>query len=59
VVNVDLTKLSGKSKRVNITLPERILTLMDHYASAHGETRSGLITQAAVEYIAAREGNLR
>lgn len=59
VVNVDLTKLSGKTRRVNITLPERILTLMDHYASAHGETRSGLITQAAIEYIAAREGNLR
>ncbi|MFN3983131.1 MAG: type II toxin-antitoxin system HicB family antitoxin, partial [Caldilinea sp.] len=59
VVNVDLTKLSGKTRRVNITPSERILTLMDHYASAHGETRSGLITQAAIEYIAAREGNLR
>lgn len=56
LVNVDLAKLSGKTRRVNITLPERILTLMDNYASAHGETRSGLITQAAIEYIAEREG---
>lgn len=55
-VNVDLAKLSGKTRRVNITLPDRILTLMDNYASAHGETRSGLIAQAAIEYIAAREG---
>ncbi len=59
VVNVHLTKLSGKSKRVNITLPEHILTLMDTYAAAHGETRSRLITQAAIEVIAARESNPR
>jgi predicted RNase H-like HicB family nuclease len=58
-VNVDLAKLSGKTKRVNITLPERVLTLMDKFASEHGETRSGLITQAAIEYIAAREGSPR
>jgi len=55
VVMVDITKLSGKSKRVNITLPERVLTLMDKYATEHGETRSGLITQAAIEYIASRQ----
>ncbi len=55
-VSVDVTKLSGKTRRVNITLPERVLSLMDKYASEHGETRSGLITQAAIEYIAGREG---
>lgn len=55
LVTVDLTKLSGKTRRVNITLPERVLNLMDKYASEHGESRSGLITQAAIEYIAGRE----
>ena len=55
LVAIDLAKLSGKTKRVNITLPERILTLMDKYASENGESRSGLITQAALEYIASRE----
>jgi len=55
VVTIDLTKLSGKTTRVNITLPERILNLMDKYAAENGETRSGLIAQAAIEYIAARE----
>ena len=57
VVEVDLSKLSGKTRRVNITLPERVLILMDHYASEHGKTRSGLIAQAAVEYIAKRQGD--
>lgn len=54
IVTVDISRLSGKTKRVNVTLPERILTLMDRYAMEHGETRSGLIAQAAVEYIASR-----
>ncbi|MCA9995389.1 MAG: type II toxin-antitoxin system HicB family antitoxin [Anaerolineales bacterium] len=55
VVTVDLAKLSGKTTRVNITLPERILNLMDKYATENGETRSGLIAQAALEYIATHE----
>jgi predicted RNase H-like HicB family nuclease len=52
LVDVDLTRLSGKARRVNITIPERVLSLIDDYASRHGETRSGLITQAALEFIA-------
>ena len=54
-VTVDITKLSGKTRRVNITLPERILSLMDKYAYEQGETRSGFIAQAAIAYIASRE----
>jgi predicted RNase H-like HicB family nuclease len=52
LVDVDLTKLSGKVRRVNVTIPERVLTLIDDYASRHGETRSGLLTQAALVFIA-------
>ena len=52
LVTIDLSKLSGKIRRVNITLPERLLSLMDSYAAQHGETRSGLITKAAIEYLA-------
>jgi len=54
MVAVDVSKLSGAVKRVNITVPERVLTLMDKYAAEHGETRSGLIAQATLEYIATR-----
>ncbi|MDI6769274.1 MAG: type II toxin-antitoxin system HicB family antitoxin [Anaerolineales bacterium] len=57
LVAVDLAKVSGKTRRVNITLPERVLNVMDKYAAEHGETRSGLIAEAAVEYIASREGD--
>lgn len=51
LVNVDFSKISGKARRVNITLPERLLTLMDQYAAQRGETRSGLIAEAAMQYI--------
>jgi predicted RNase H-like HicB family nuclease len=50
-VSVDVTKLSGKTKRVNVTIPERLLALMDDFASQRGETRSGLIAQATLSYI--------
>jgi predicted RNase H-like HicB family nuclease len=52
IVTVDLSKISGKAKRVNITLPERLLTMMDQVAAKRGETRSGLIAQAAMEFVA-------
>lgn len=55
VVTIDLGNLSGRTRRVNVTLPERILALMDKYAVEHGETRSGLIAEAALAYIAARQ----
>ncbi len=51
LVTVDLSKISGKSRRVNITLPERLLTLMDQYATSRGETRSGFIAEATMAYI--------
>lgn len=51
LVSVDLSKLSGRVKRVNITFPERLLSQVDSYAGAHGETRSGLLVSAALEYM--------
>jgi predicted RNase H-like HicB family nuclease len=33
--------------RVNVTLPEDELERIDQYAKAHGQTRSGFLTQAA------------
>jgi predicted RNase H-like HicB family nuclease len=55
VVSVDLSELSGKAKRVNITVPERFLVQFDTYAHAKGETRSGLFVSAAMEYISRRK----
>jgi predicted RNase H-like HicB family nuclease len=51
LVEMDLSKLSGKAKRVNITLPERILASIDQAADRSGDTRSGLLAKAALEYV--------
>ena len=52
MIDVDISKLSARSKRVNVTLPERLLSTVDQYAKKHGETRSGLLAQAVTEYMA-------
>jgi predicted RNase H-like HicB family nuclease len=51
VVEVDGALLDDRSERVNISLPRRILTRIDRYATAHGETRSGFLVNAALERI--------
>jgi len=56
LVTVDLSKLASKAKRINITLPERVLTLVDEQAKVEGETRSGLLARAVLEYIGRNKG---
>jgi len=51
MVNIDLARLKVKAKRVNITMPENLLHAIDHYAKQYHMTRSGLLAQAAGEYI--------
>lgn len=51
LVEVDLSRINIKAKRVNITLPENLLSAIDRYAAAHHITRSGLLAQAAGQYI--------
>lgn len=51
-VDVNLSKLSGKSRRINVTIPERILNQIDAFVQSHDESRSGLIATATIEYIA-------
>ncbi len=52
LVSVTLDKLPGESRRVNITMHELLLALIDQHAKQHGETRSRFIAQAAMEFIA-------
>ena len=52
VVSVDVAKLGTKATRVNITLPDRLLVVIDKHAQANGETRSGFLARAAMEKVA-------
>jgi len=42
-------ELPGRSVRVNITLPEELLSALDRHAARTGHTRSGLLAQAVRE----------
>ena len=52
-VHVDLDKLavSNKTVRLNVTIPERAVALIDHAAKLAGTSRSGFLTQAALSFI--------
>lgn len=45
IAEVSPTLMDNTTERVNITLPRRILTLLDQKAKLAGETRSGYIAQ--------------
>ncbi len=51
LVKVDPASLRLHAKRVNVTLPERVLDAVDHAAAMEHDTRSGLLTRAATAYL--------
>ena len=51
LVEVDFSKLSEKMARVNISVPENLLSKIDSYATKTGASRSGMLVNAALEYI--------
>jgi hypothetical protein len=55
VVEVNAADLRTPAKRVNVTMPQRVLDSIDRFAASHGETRSGLLMKAATNYIATRQ----
>jgi len=52
VASVDMAKIDERSKRINITMPERIVTMVDTAAKQAGESRSGFLARAAMERLA-------
>ena len=54
LVTVDISRLSSKAKRINITVPARVLAIVDEAAAREGETRSGLLARAALSYVQRR-----
>lgn len=53
LVPVALAGVSGKTKRINITMPERTLRQIDSAARNEGDSRSGFLLRAALDYISA------
>ena len=47
LVEIDTSKYDGRTEKINITIPRRILAKIDDYAKSHGLTRSGFLVQAA------------
>ncbi|MFA9461955.1 type II toxin-antitoxin system HicB family antitoxin, partial [Thiohalorhabdus sp. Cl-TMA] len=54
LVEVDLFHLSGEVRRINVSLPERILAIIDRAAKEEGESRSGFLAHAALDYLGHR-----
>jgi predicted RNase H-like HicB family nuclease len=47
LVDVDMAKYDGRTEKINITLPRRLLAKIDDYAKQHHQTRSGFLAEAA------------
>jgi len=52
VASVGVEIPAGRAKRVNVTLPEYVVDAADRWAKAHGQSRSGLLASATLDYIA-------
>ena len=51
LVDVDVSKLSDKTVRVNVTMPAHVLAIIDEAAIREGESRSGLLTRAVLDHM--------
>ena len=51
LVTIDPASLRVNAKRINITIPERILDAIDRFTHKRGQTRSGFLVEAATEHM--------
>jgi predicted RNase H-like HicB family nuclease len=54
VVDVDLSNISGSTKRINISMPENVLSKIDRFVDSQGGSRSAFLAEASLEYMANR-----
>lgn len=47
LIDVDTSRIETRSVRLNISLPQGLLSEIDAYAQSHGASRSGFLAQAA------------
>lgn len=51
IVEVDLAELDDKTERVNITLPRKVLRVIDEAAKRSGESRSSYLARVGLESV--------
>jgi len=49
VIDVPIERFFGPAEKINITVPGRLLKRIDEHAKRQGQTRSGFLTQAALD----------
>lgn len=54
IVAVDTSKLSSKNRRISVTIPARVLEIVDQAAVREGRSRSGFLAEAAISYVRRR-----
>jgi metal-responsive CopG/Arc/MetJ family transcriptional regulator len=47
LVEIDLAKIRSQPVRLNVSLPQYLVTRIDNYAKAHHLSRSGFLAKAA------------
>ncbi len=57
LVNLDPSKLAGKAKRINVTIPEHLLEQIDEAAHREQTTRSGFLTTAAMTRVSRHQAS--
>ena len=51
IIEVDLAELDDKTERINITLPRKVLRVIDEAAKRSGESRSGYLARVGIESV--------
>lgn len=54
IVEIDLSKLRIKTRKIELELPHPVLDMIDQFAARAGESRSGFIAQAALRHASAQ-----
>ncbi|MBU0515572.1 MAG: type II toxin-antitoxin system HicB family antitoxin [Proteobacteria bacterium] len=57
MVDIDMSFLSPRHKRINVTLPEDALHKIDAHAKRHGYTRSAFLLEAAKKALSEGQDN--
>ena len=59
VVDIDISQIQGPAKRINVTIPARVLHKIDAAAARAHETRSGFLARAGLQLARARKAETR